>query len=102
MEYTSEKPAIPPEKGLPFSESRGYNDNGCACFAEFVEIVVPKLIFHKNYERRIDQLHKVFCIFFAIEWQVTDKISTRIIFAHFVTRWRKKTDDQTVAWIFGL
>ena len=86
-----------PEKNLFSTEYGGNQVHTGTKMLQRRYVVPPKFIFYKNSHPRLYRVHKVFYIGRPVKRQIQDGICHRIIFAHFISRRRKKRQQD-----FGL
>jgi hypothetical protein len=81
-------------------KKRGDQQNRYFPFPEFIQVVIPVVVFDPEYQGRVDSLYELFRIHTGRQRQIKNVVSTFIMLHHFVTGRRKKGDDNTIPGIF--
>ena len=89
-QHFAEETAVWTEEELRRAEYGRYDIGGDVSPFQFVEVVAPKLIFHKDGFCGFYNLYKTARIVGQIEGKVAYIVDLAVILAYFVARWRKE------------
>ena len=91
--YPPEVCAVGTEEYLTGTENRRNDIEGYATAVEFVEVVGPELVFDKYGLSGSGDVEEAAHVARQVEGKVAHEVGTRIVFAHFVARWRKEGEQ---------
>ena len=84
-QYTGIFPSIPSEKHLFGPENAGNTINRDVAMAKDMEVIVPKLVFDEKGRHGPHQAKKTPGIDHRVQREVTDDVSSFVVFPHLVT-----------------
>ena len=84
------------EENLSFPEYAGYAVNSCSPLSHASEEEIPELVFDKDSDFRFDDVEESVGSSLCVERNVADDVGSFIVFPHFVTRWREKSEQDFV------